>query len=183
MFYLACSPRGLAVTQVGNRNSSLVCLSLWMRVPLEGTIQHITIGSCICIGSPCYTVIFFNTTLSALSHRPQLTSDTISHYSLTFTVLVLSAATCAAAGRPDKSQGGHCVILQTPASPFIPLAHHFLRFLCYTSNIPSSSSCLPSRGFFHSERLSCDLLYIFSIKTAFIFLCLFHYSYIWYIFE
>ncbi len=55
-----------------------------MNTPLEGTIQHITIGSLTVYRLSLFYCFLFNTTLSALSHRPQLTSDTIPHYNLTF---------------------------------------------------------------------------------------------------
>lgn len=61
-------------------------MALSLRTHLQ-KVQYNIIQDSHCIDCPCYTVFFFNTTLSALSHRPQVTSDTISHYSLTLLCL------------------------------------------------------------------------------------------------
>lgn len=78
-------------------------------------------------------------------------------------------------------KGGHWIIPQTSVSPFHFLSHHFLSLQDLPSMVvlPVKASLfffLFLLAVFHSERLSCDLLYIYiySIRTFFIFLCFFN---------
>lgn len=133
-----------------------------------------------CIGGPCFSLFFFNTTLSALSHRPQLTSDTISHYNLTLLCLSFQLLPAAQEQQLEHLQNhkGVTVPFLIPVSPFNFVSHHSLLskiscpWLCYPFKLPSSFFSF-LLAIFHSERLSCDLLYISSIRTVSIFLCFF----------
>lgn len=135
------------------------------------------------IGCPCFTVFFVNTTRSALSHRPQLTSDT------THTIIPLHCAcpfSCYPAAqvlqpehwnknkwekkRKSNSQGGHCISHQTSASPLDFLSHHHflslqdLPFMVVlpVKLFPSFFFFLPSSNFSLLAIVLWSFIYIFN---------------------
>lgn len=206
---LACSMQRLGRTCYvadKKRKYSLVCLTSFIRGKWWHWICEHTFGRYNTtyynrlhyrIGCPCFTVFFVNTTRSALSHRPQLTSDTTHTITPLHCACPFSCYPAAQVLQPEhwnqkksksNSQGGRRISHQASASPSDFLSHHHflsLQDLPFMVVLPVK---LPSFFFssfllaiFHSERLSCDLLYIFSIRmTIFLF---FQYSYICYIFE
>lgn len=175
------------MTQIRNRNTHRsVCLHQLQSVngiesvntPLEGTIQHFTIGSLTVQACPCFYCFLFQH--HTFCTEPQTTVNQRHNLTLYFdfycALSFFSCITCRAGAHSRNiykiTRGGHCIILQTAVSPFNFLSHCFPFSPrspvhgCAT-RLSFPSSCFPSLlAVSHSERLSCDLLYIFSIRTA-----------------